>query len=88
MIDPHVHCAECHRAIATTIKVAGGKTKDAPLKGGTQPRVLPGPQGLMVVTVQVPLCDDCHERIAAQEAAPVIAAPKLILPQMGAVRQQ
>jgi len=86
MIDPHVHCDECRRVIATTIKCGGGKTKDVPVKCGTKQRVLPGPQGLVVVALQVPLCDDYHERLAAAEKAP--APPKIILPQMGTVRRQ
>jgi copper chaperone CopZ len=83
MIEPHIHCAECYQAIATKIKCAGGKTKDAELHLMQQPRVAPAPGGkLAVLTVTVPLCQGCAERIekALRDRE---RASKLIVPGLG-----
>ena len=77
-IDAHVHCGECFRQIETTVKIAGGKTKDAKIGSGTQFVVVPRPDGMNIVPRMVPLCPDCHETINKQAKA----ASKLIVPSM------
>ena len=86
MIDPHIHCAECQHPIATTIKCAGGKTKDVAVKAATQAHIRPGPQGPIVVPLQVPLCDECYARLEAAEKT--ASASRLIVPQIGLARKQ
>ena len=78
MNDRHVHCAECGLDIATQVKIAGGKTKPAPIARGTRFAVVPGPNGLNVIPEDVPLCDDCNALLIAQQKA---AASGLVVAQ-------
>lgn len=78
MIEPHLHCGECGREIATKLKVAGGKTKDVEVHAGTQFVLVASPEGLVPTPKRVPVCDDCHALITAQAER---AASKLILPK-------
>ena len=86
MIDAHIHCAECFREIATQLKVAGGKTKDREIHVGMQMGLGMSAQGPAPVQRNVPLCDDCWEKIQKQEQA-TRAASKLIVPGLGIVPQ-
>lgn len=83
MIEPHVHCAECLKPIATKILCAHGKTKDVEIATGTQFSVIPGPQGLGVLPRPVPLCPDCLERLKKEEQE-AAAASKIIVPKLDA----
>ena len=80
MIEPHMHCAECHAVIETTVIAAHGKRKPRPVHGGTQPRAMPTPQGIQFVAANVPLCDECFIRIQAAEQEQ--QKPKLIVPEL------
>jgi hypothetical protein len=77
MIDPHVHCAECFREIPTTLKQAGGKTKDLQIHRGIQVAMVPTPEGLAPKPRPVPLCPTCAEVINKQAKA---AASKILVP--------
>jgi hypothetical protein len=88
MIEPHIHCAECYQAMATKIKCAGGKTKDVEIHIMQRPRVVPAPDGrLAFLTVNVPLCQSCAERIekAFRDRE---RASKLIVPGLGLAPNQ
>ena len=84
MIDAHVHCDNCRRVIATDIKIAGGKTKPAEIRLAQTVRVVPGPQGIGVITVNVPICNECGERMDEEQKS--AAASRLIVPQSGPLR--
>lgn len=68
-IPPHVHCHECHRAVAPD---------DA--RPGVTPVTRPTPQGLQVIPRQVPLCLDCFTMIQDNERQ-AQAPSKLIVPR-------
>jgi len=76
MTEPHLHCGECRRVIETTCLNAAGETIDVPVAGGTQFAVRPGPSGLELLQVQVPLCPECFDRVNA-----ATAQSKLVVPQ-------
>ena len=86
MIDKHVHCANCGCAIATELKVAGGKTKPIEYKQMVRNYVAPGPQPGTLAFLQqiVPMCDDCCAQIEAANAAEEAKAKsRLIIPTVG-----
>lgn len=86
MLDEHVHCAACGRAIATHVKCRDGKTKPAPVAIGAQQVLVPGPNGQIAkVERRVPLCGDCFDEIKAVEEK-AEATSKLIVPGLSAVK--
>lgn len=79
MIDEHVHCFNCGRPVATTVKVAGGKTKPAQVHFAVVPTLVPTTQGIAVVEQQKVACTDCAAK--GQEAVEKAkAASKLVVP--------
>ena len=90
MIEPHFHCAECQAVIATKIKLAGGKTKDAPVFAAAVLAPVPGPTGVTFIQRKMPVCTSCHERVEAQSKATETAkkASRIIVPQLKSGRSQ
>lgn len=86
MLDEHVHCAACGRAIATHVKCRGGKSKPVAVALGAQQVLVPAPNGQIAkVARQVPLCGDCFDEIKDVEEK-AQAASKLIVPGLSAVK--
>lgn len=85
-LEPHVHCGECLREIATTVAGVDGAVEEAEIATGTQATIVMGPDGPSVVQRRVPLCASCFARISAQPAPGKLIVPQLRPPVLSDVQ--
>lgn len=81
MIEPHVHCGECFNAISLLPPEPEDGVTYAQVKihTGQQAFVVPGPNGTAGIGMrEVPICDECAERLtqAARKPKLVVPSPK------------
>ncbi len=74
-LQPHVHCGECGREIAATVPTRGGKSEPAQIRAGQQLMPVMTSDGPAFMPRQVPLCNECAERIDAQQKVSRLVVP-------------
>lgn len=79
-MQKHVHCGECFAAIATEEIAEDGTVRLLPFHIGKQTYVRPAPNGFGIGERPVPVCDECDERIHAEEARSKILLPVPVMP--------
>jgi hypothetical protein len=85
MLEAHLHCAECLRLIllhefteeGELVLTEEGEPVEREVKVGQQLIVAQGPNGSIVAQPRnVPLCDDCYQRIKEQSG---LVVPKPLI---------